>query len=96
MDKVYQKGYDLALDKLNVAPDHELRVPVSRPDEPSNDEGAEDEQDFPAIGDAGVQVADPPLETVAPSSSSNVGEGTEPASGQEEADHIIVGPTVED
>ena len=95
LDKVYQQGYDLSLDKLNIAPDHDLRVPVSRPDEPSDDEDAEDEQDSPTIGDAEAQVADPPLEPVAPNPSSNIGEGTEPISVQEEADQTVVSPTTE-
>ena len=96
LNNVYQQGYDFALDKMNVAPDHELRVPVSRPIAFSDDdEGEEDEQDMPIAEDVEAQVVGPSLEPVAPTPLPHNEEGAETTNNPEEADHAAANPTTE-
>ena len=96
LNNVYQQGYDFALDKMNVAPDHELRIPVSRPVESSDDEGEEVEQNLPITKDVEAQIVGPLFESVAPAPPSINDEGIEMANNPEEADHTAAITTIED
>jgi len=95
LDKTYQQGYDFALDKMNVAPDHELRIQVSRPVEFSDDEDEGEEPDSQSVEDTEVQVVGPSLESVVPTLPPNDNEGTEPANAPEGPDHNVSNPTAE-
>ena len=55
LDKVYQQGYDFALYKLNLAPDHELRIAAARSFEPSNDDKEEEDEEVQTDEGDGVQ-----------------------------------------
>lgn len=46
MAKEFQKGYDFALDKLNLPIDHELRVTVERPEESDEEEEEKNEREL--------------------------------------------------
>ena len=103
LDKVFLQGHDFALDKLNLGPDHELRVTVTRPDEPSDAEKEEDEQEARADEGTDVQGVGRPLQLVTPNQVPDAGQVVEPsaiekapASAQETADQeLVVVPTAD-